>query len=130
LPVTIPVANPHTPIGGAGDANGIASPDPLCDYPTLAGAREADAQSLNDRVAALIRSTPKPKPEIDPFRTVMPSVSFPAAIAIVGLPGAYPLGLLIAKPARSIVTKLAVIVRHVPLELVKVRFLTSLYEPG
>jgi hypothetical protein len=64
----------------------------------------------------------------------MPVVSFPAAIAVVGLKGA-PCGpgQLIVNPARSMVTKLVAICRHTAVvvpERVRVRLLTSLYEPG
>src|SRR6516165_8030162 len=82
------------------------------------------------------RCTPSLKcPEIDPFRTVMPVVLPPASIAVghVGnggtetTHGEVP---VIVKPARSIVTKLAVIDRQaLPAGPLKVRFLRSLYEP-
>jgi hypothetical protein len=66
-------------------------------------------------------------PEIDPFRTVMPLVLSPASIAAAPVGGTeFP---VIVKPARSIVTKLAVIDRQaLPARPLKVRFLTSLYE--
>ena len=77
------------------------------------------------------RTTPSLKfPEIDPFLTVMPVVLPPASIATGngGGIGPGPTGEVpvIVKPARSMVTKLAVIDRQaLPEGPLKVRFLTS-----
>jgi hypothetical protein len=76
-----------------------------------------------------LRLTPVPIKEIDPFRTAIPSTPL-APIAVAKFKGlkAVP---LIVKPARSTVTKLAVICKQVPpVAVEKVRSLTSLYEPG
>ena len=74
------------------------------------------------------RPTPTLKFEIDPFRTAMPCRSLVdgpnIAVVMLGSPGP-----LSVKPARSIVTKSAVISRQAPVLPVKVISRTSLYGP-
>src|SRR6516164_5246007 len=125
----MPVADiPTLPLGALAMSTILLLTIPVAAIPTSQGqGKPTRTPSTTEPLPS--SSTPKPKPEIDPLRTVTPVVSFAAAIARVEFPGRGKPGLLIVKPARSIVTKLAVIVRHVPLELVKVRLLTSLYEP-
>src|SRR6516162_4853502 len=76
------------------------------------------------------RSTPIQNPEIDPFCTAIPLRSPEPNIAVISGVGGTFVRPLIVKPSRSRVTPLAVIIKQAPLEPVKVRFLTSLYEPG
>ena len=117
--------NSYPLAGESGNSNyNIAPHDPLALIPSAERMRPLtrNPSTIEPSPAS---STPPTKPEIDPFRTVMPRVLSPAAIAVVTVGKV--LVPPIVKPTRSMVTKSAVITRQSPLV---VRLLISLYEPG
>jgi hypothetical protein len=100
---------------------------PLADIPMVLGPITRNPSTIEPSAAS--RITPAPEPEIDPFRTAIPCSSPEAgAASIPEPPGA--LIPLSEKPARSMLTRLAVIARQLFSTLVVTILWTSLYEPG
>src|SRR5262249_39545723 len=107
----------------------IPTPKPVTGCEGVPGELPTTRSLSTIEPVAELRFTALRKVEMDPFRTAMPSSeSEDGGTASIAVPENLP---VIVNPARSIVTKLAVIVRQSPLpSRGPVRFLTSLYEPG
>jgi len=129
LPVTIPLAiiatvwksNPATILPLTIPLASIPIPEDMKLMTRNPSTTEPSAES----------TTPEPKSEIDPFPTAMPRRLAEEDCAAIAVAKFSPVTVVwvtavIVKPARSIVTKSAVIDRQVPSRPVKLRFLTSL----